>query len=79
MRYTMQSPVGPRVVINGHERDYFAGCSYLGLQNHPALIQAAVEALTRYGLGTATSRGGYGEHPIYTVVEAAAARPVSAG
>lgn len=72
--YTMQSPVGPRVVINGRERDYFAGCSYLGLQNHPALIQAAAEALARYGLGTATSRGGYGEHPIYTAVEAAAAR-----
>ncbi len=74
MTYTMQSPVGPRVVINGRERDYFAGCSYLGLQSHPALIQAAVEAVQRYGLGTATSRGGYGEHPIYTAIEAAAAR-----
>ena len=70
----MQSSVGPRVVINGRERDYFAGCSYLGLQNHPALIAAAAEALQRYGLGTATSRGGYGEHPLYTAVEAAAAR-----
>lgn len=74
MTYTMQSPVGPRVTINGRERDYFAGCSYLGLQSHPALIQAAVEAVQRYGLGTATSRGGYGEHPVYTAVEAAAAR-----
>lgn len=74
MTYTMESPVGPRVAINGRERDYFAGCSYLGLQNHPALIRAAVEAVQRYGLGTATSRGGYGEHPIYTAVEAAAAR-----
>ncbi len=74
MTYTMQSPVGPRVVINGRERDYFAGCSYLGLQSHPALIQAAVAAVQRYGLGTATSRGGYGEHPLYAAVEAAAAR-----
>lgn len=74
MPYIMQSPVGPRVVINDRERDYFAGCSYLGLQNHPALIQAAAEALMRYGLGTGTSRGGYGEHPIYTAVEAAVAR-----
>ena len=70
----MQSPVGPRVSINGRERDYFAGCGYLGLQNHPALIAAAADALQRYGLGTATSRGGYGEHPVYVAVEAAAAR-----
>lgn len=74
MTYTMQSPVGPRVVINGRERDYFAGTSYLGLQSHPQLIAAAVEALQRYGLGTATSRGGYGEHPVYEAVEEAAAR-----
>jgi glycine C-acetyltransferase/8-amino-7-oxononanoate synthase len=74
MVYQMQSPVGPRVMINGRECDYFAGCSYLGLQNHPALIAAAAEALQRYGLGTATSRGGYGEHPLYAAVEAAAAR-----
>jgi 8-amino-7-oxononanoate synthase len=72
--YEMQSPVGPRVVINGRERDYFAGCSYLGLQSHPDLIAAAAEALGRYGLGTATSRGGYGEHPVYAAAEAAAAR-----
>lgn len=70
----MESPVGPRVVIDGRTRDYFSGCSYLDLQNHPALIGAAVAALTRYGLGTGTSRGGYGEHPVYTAVEAAAAR-----
>lgn len=70
----MESPVGPRVVIDGRERDYFAGCSYLGLQNHPELIAAAAAALARYGLGTATSRGGYGEHPVYAAVEAAAAR-----
>jgi glycine C-acetyltransferase/8-amino-7-oxononanoate synthase len=70
----MESPVGARVVINGRERDYFAGCSYLGLQNHPALIQAAVEALQKYGLGTGTSRGGYGEHPLYMALEEAAAR-----
>ena len=74
----MQGPVGPRVMINGRARDYFAGCGYLGLQSHPELIAAAAEALQRYGLGTATSRGGYGEHPIYVAVEAAAARYFSA-
>lgn len=70
----MESAVGSRVIIDGRERDYFAGCSYLGLQNHPELIRAATDALQRYGLGTGTSRGGYGEHPVYTALESAAVR-----
>ncbi|MBM4456934.1 MAG: pyridoxal phosphate-dependent aminotransferase family protein [Chloroflexi bacterium] len=74
MNYVMESPPGPSTLINGRWRDYFSGCSYLGLQNHPALIQAATEALQRYGLAAATSRGGYGEHPVYHAVEEAAAR-----
>jgi glycine C-acetyltransferase/8-amino-7-oxononanoate synthase len=49
--------------------DYFAGTGYLGLQNHPAVLKAAAEALYRYGFSTATSRGGYGEHPIYDELE----------
>ena len=44
------------------------------MQNHPALIAAAADALQRYGLGTATSRGGYGEHPVYVALEEMAAR-----
>jgi len=73
MDYAMESPVGARTLIGGRWRDYFAGCSYLGLQSHPGLLDAAVAALQRYGLGTATSRGGYGEHPLYREVEATAA------
>ena len=72
MSYRMQSPPGARVLINDRWRDYFAGCSYLGLQGHPALITAAIAALQTYGVGTATSRGGYGEHPLFDAVERAA-------
>ncbi len=73
MKYLMESPPGARTLINGRWRDYFAGCGYLGLQDHPALLQAAAEALQQYGLNTATSRGGYGEHPVFLAVEQAAA------
>jgi 8-amino-7-oxononanoate synthase len=73
MQYEVESPVGARVRINGRWRDYFSGCSYLGLQSHPGLLGAASVALQQYGLGTATSRGGYGEHPLYRSVERAAA------
>jgi glycine C-acetyltransferase/8-amino-7-oxononanoate synthase len=70
----MDSPPGARTVINGRWRDYFSGTGYLGLQTHPDLLAAAGNALTRFGLTTATSRGGYGEHPLFAAVEEAAAR-----
>lgn len=70
----MQSAPGPRTLIDGRWRDYFSGTGYLGLQGHPGLIAAAADALERYGLTTATSRGGFGEHPVFTGVEEAAAR-----
>ncbi len=65
----MESPAAARTVFNGREMDYFAGAGYLGLQNHPAILQAANEAMNRYGFSTATSRGGYGEHSIYDEFE----------
>jgi 8-amino-7-oxononanoate synthase len=65
----LDSPVGPRVRFDGREFDYFGGSGYLGLQNHPAVLRAAHAALERYGLSTATSRGGFGEHPIYDELE----------
>lgn len=65
----MQSPLGPRVVIGGRERDYFSGTGYLGLHNHPQVLQAAVETMQRYGMATGTSRGGYGEHALYDALE----------
>ena len=69
MKFWMESPVGARMTIAGREVDYFAGTGYLGLQSHPEVVRAAVEAAQRYGVSTATSRGGYGEHPIYTQLE----------
>ncbi len=72
--YLMQSAPGARALINGRWRDYFSGTGYLGLQGHPGLVEAATTALRQYGLTTATSRGGYGEHPVFHAVESAAAR-----
>jgi 8-amino-7-oxononanoate synthase len=65
----MEGPVGAKTVIDGRQFDYFSGTGYLGLQNHPAVVQAAFDALQRYGISTATSRGSYGEHPIYDELE----------
>ncbi len=65
----IQGPVGARTIFNGREYDYFSGTGYLGLQSHPAVIQAAAEAVQQYGLSTASSRGGLGEHPLYDELE----------
>jgi 8-amino-7-oxononanoate synthase len=69
MSLRMESPSGAKTVFNGRQMDYFAGTGYLGLQNHPEVVQAAHEALIQYGFSTATSRGGYGEHPVYDEFE----------
>ncbi|MBN1846111.1 MAG: pyridoxal phosphate-dependent aminotransferase family protein [Sedimentisphaerales bacterium] len=70
----MESAPGARTVIDGREVDYFCGCGYFGLQGHPELIEAACRAAGQYGLGSATSRRGYGTNPVLLEVETQAAR-----
>ena len=57
----MQSPPGAYTVIDGRRYLYFVGTGYLGLQGHPEVIRAACEATDKYGVGTATSRTGFGD------------------
>lgn len=52
---TLETPVGPRVRINGKEYDYFCGTSYYCLHGDPRVIEAACNAARKYGLGPATS------------------------
>ena len=59
-------------MINGKLFDVFAGTGYLGLQSHPDVIRAASDCLERYGVSTAIPRGGLGEHPVYSELEAQA-------
>ena len=75
----MQSPLGPRMVIAGRERDYFSGTGYLGLHNHPDVLAGVVDTVRRYGLSTGTSRGGYGEHDVYSALECEARAFFDAG
>ena len=72
--HVMQSPPGPRTVIDGRKVDYFCGCGYYGFQGHPELIDAACRAVRRYGIGSATSRWGYGNNPVLLEVERNAAK-----
>ncbi|GMT44640.1 MAG: 8-amino-7-oxononanoate synthase [bacterium] len=55
-KHIMDSKVGTVTTINGKDYLYFAGTGYFQLQSHPAMIQAAVDATTKFGIGCATSR-----------------------
>ncbi|MGO8691125.1 MAG: aminotransferase class I/II-fold pyridoxal phosphate-dependent enzyme [Thermoguttaceae bacterium] len=65
----IESPPGAETVIDGRRYLYFVGTGYLGLQGHPEVIHAACEAARQYGVGSATTRAGYGTTPPLLAVE----------
>ena len=52
----------------------FSCNDYLNLTQHPAIKQAAVAAIERYGAGSGASRLVTGNHPLYAQLEARLAR-----
>ena len=65
----MEGPPGAVTQVDGRDYLYFGGKCYLGLGGHPEVIEAACTAVCRYGVGTATSRSGYGNSPLVLEVE----------
>lgn len=52
----IESGQNTEVMMSGHKVLMFGSNSYLGLTNHPKVIEAAIEATKKYGTGCAGSR-----------------------
>ncbi len=66
---TLSSAQGAWLVVDGKEVLNFCSNNYLGLANHPRLVEAAREILTRYGVGPAAVRSIAGTMDIHLELE----------
>jgi glycine C-acetyltransferase len=71
----LESPQGARVRMEGRgEVIVLSSNNYLGLANEPAVVNAGIEALQRYGAGTASVRFICGTFTVHRELELALAR-----
>jgi 7-keto-8-aminopelargonate synthetase-like enzyme len=63
----------PVVHINGKDCIYFGGNNYLGLANHPAVMDTAIQAIRQFGVNIAASRHTTGTTTLHVKLEAALA------
>jgi 8-amino-7-oxononanoate synthase len=64
------------VTLEGRTFTIFAGCNYLGLAQHPAVIATLVEAAGRFGLSTGASRETTGNTVVHDQLERVIAKLV---
>src|SRR5207253_7066608 len=70
----LQGPQGAAIRVGGRDVINFCANNYLGLANHPAVVEAAQEALRHYGYGLASVRFICGTQDLHKNLEAALAR-----
>src|SRR5437588_8861524 len=70
----LQGPQGSAIRVDGREVINFCANNYLGLANHPAVVEAAHEGLRCYGYGLASVRFICGTQELHKQLEAALAR-----
>lgn len=70
----IESAQGPRVMIHGQEQLLLCSNNYLGLADHPALIEAACKATRDFGVGSGASRLISGSMSLHHQLEKRVAR-----
>jgi 8-amino-7-oxononanoate synthase len=73
-RRQTDSPCAPLVNIGGKQVLAFASNDYLGLANHPQLIEAAAEGARRWGVGAGASHLVSGHSAVHEALEKELAR-----
>ena len=68
-RQTLQSAQGAEIEINNQRFFNFCSNDYLGLANHPALIEASVEAVQKLGTGSGAAHLICGHHEAHHQLE----------
>ena len=66
---TIGSAQGARIIVDGKNVLNFCSNNYLGLANHPKLIEAANEATKKYGVGPAAVRSIAGTTDLHVQLE----------
>src|SRR6478752_4226720 len=70
----IQTPQRPGITVNGREVVNFCANNYLGLANHPKIVQAAFDGLKSHGYGLSSVRFICGTQDIHKQAEAQIAR-----
>ncbi len=65
----LESPQGPRAVIDGHKVINLSSNNYLSLATHPRLKQAAIAATEQYGVGSGAVRTIIGTMSVHNELE----------
>jgi glycine C-acetyltransferase len=66
---TLSSPQGAWLVVDGKRVLNFCSNNYLGMANHPRIIQAAQDAVKKYGVGPAAVRSIAGTMDLHLELE----------
>lgn len=66
---TIESPQGAWLVVDGKKVLNFCSNNYLGLANHPRLVEAARNAISQYGVGPGAVRSIAGTMDLHLALE----------
>lgn len=69
----LESANSGKIILDGKEVINLSSNNYLGLVNHPDVIEAAISAIKKYGVGAASARNIIGNFDLYDELENALA------